>query len=64
MGFNNLIGISEVDSSVGMDFFYRLYWVDQRFNFATLWADLADSKPSLLKDGVEIQMCIGLMRNI
>lgn len=58
MGFNNLMAISEVDSSVVMDFFYRLYWVDQRFNFPSLWEDLSKTKPSLLIDGIEMQMFI------
>lgn len=29
--------MSQVDSTVTMDFFFRLYWVDPRLNMTALW---------------------------
>lgn len=51
---NNLMSVSEIDATVTMDFFFRIYWVDQRLNFPELWDELANSKPTLLADGLEL----------
>lgn len=52
---NNLIEVNEIDASVSLDCFYRIYWVDPRWNFPDLWNDLAVNKPSILIDGIELR---------
>jgi len=48
------MSVSEIDATVTMDFFFRIYWVDQRLNFPDLWTALAETAPSLLVDGIEL----------
>ncbi len=52
---NNLMSVAEIEMTATIDFFFRIYWVDQRFNFPELWELLADSKPELLLDGIELR---------
>lgn len=52
--FNNLISISEIESTVTIDFFFRNFWMDQRLNMPELWSALSKTKPTLLIDGIEL----------
>lgn len=47
--------VSEIESYAQMDFFFRTYWVDPRINIPELWDVLAEIKPTLLVDGIEIK---------
>jgi hypothetical protein len=52
---NNLMSVAEVDMTATIDFFFRLYWVDQRFNLPQLWEALAADKPAIVADGIELR---------
>ena len=52
---NNLIELNEIDASVSLHCFYRLYWIDHRWNFPALWDQLALDKPNLLIEGIELR---------
>jgi len=52
--FNNLMSVAEIDMTATIDFFFRLYWVDERFNMPELWDTMARDKPELILDGIEL----------
>ena len=55
---NNLMSVSEIESTVTMDFFFRIYWVDQRLNVPALWDALTEVKPTILTDGIHLEQLI------
>lgn len=58
---NNMISLNELESSVTLDFYWRLYWIDQRLNIPSLWDAVNNSDVSaLIQDGAEIK---DLIRN-
>jgi hypothetical protein len=50
--FNNLVSIDELENTATIDFFYRLYWQDIRWNMSQEFWDLAPI--STYYDGVEL----------
>jgi hypothetical protein len=50
--FNNLIAINELENTATLDFFYRLYWQDIRWNMTKEFWDLVPV--SVYFDGVEL----------
>ena len=54
--FNNLVSINELDNTATVDFFYRLWWQDIRWNMTKDFWDLAPL--SVLYDGVELQVLL------
>jgi hypothetical protein len=51
--FNNLVSINELENTATVDFFYRLWWQDIRWNMTKEFWDL--SPPSVYYDGIELQ---------
>jgi hypothetical protein len=50
--FNNLISVNELDNTVSLDFFFRLWWTDVRWN---LTKEFWDEVPtSVYYDGIEM----------
>jgi len=55
------MSINELDGTVTMDFYFRLYWQDQRWNFPSLWEAIEDTTAAyMIADGAEIS---GYVRN-
>jgi hypothetical protein len=59
--FNNLMAIDELAGTVTMDFYFRLYWQDQRWNFPSFWEAIETTTAAfMISDGAEIS---GYIRN-
>ena len=54
--FNNLMDVSELEGTVTMDFYFRLYWTDERLNFPSLWDAIQynTSNSFLVDTGIDI----------
>ena len=53
---NNLISISELESTVTLDFYWRLYWQDPRLNVPSMWEAINQtSARPLINDGAELR---------
>lgn len=52
------MSVAEIDMTVTIDFFFRLYWVDQRFNMPEFWETMARDRPQIISDGVELVQMI------
>jgi hypothetical protein len=50
--FNNLVSINELENTATVDFFYRIYWQDIRWNMSKAFWDLAPL--SAYHDGIEL----------
>ena len=50
--FNNLVSVNELENTVTVDFFYRLWWQDIRWNLTEeFWAEVP---VSVFYDGIEL----------
>jgi hypothetical protein len=49
--FNNLISVDELDQAITMDFFFRLWWQDIRWNITDFWDGVPES---VYYDGIEL----------
>jgi hypothetical protein len=57
VALNNLIAVNEIDSTVTLDFFFRLYWTDPRLSMPALWQRL----PIQLRlSGIDISQLVGV----
>lgn len=50
--FNNLVSVNEMENTATVDFFYRMYWQDIRWNMTKEFWDLAPL--STFYDGIEL----------
>ena len=48
--------VSELEGTVTMDFYFRLYWTDERLNFPSYWESVYynTSNPWMVTEGVDI----------
>jgi hypothetical protein len=55
---NNLMEVSELEGTITMDFFFKLFWMDSRLNIPSLWPALNESNPHIMKDGAELVLMV------
>ena len=57
---NNLMSVSELDSTVTLDFYWRLYWMDERLNIPSLWeaVNKTSAGSGLIQVGAEVKELI------
>mmetsp|Transcript_24513 Transcript_24513/g.22271 ORF Transcript_24513/g.22271 Transcript_24513/m.22271 type:complete len:546 (+) Transcript_24513:42-1679(+) len=57
VSLNNLIQVDELDSSVRLDFYFRLYWTDPRLNMSALWNVMPNQAAVA---GVDVSQILGI----
>jgi hypothetical protein len=51
INLNNLVSISEIDGSATLDFYWRMLWVDERWDISDLWSNVP---VGLSGEGIEL----------
>lgn len=50
-GVNNLIFVDEIQSTIQIDFYFRLWWRDIRWDIPSLWINMTDN---VAREGIEL----------
>jgi hypothetical protein len=51
---NGMMSLSELEGTATFDFFWRIYWLDQRMNMPAFWTAINETRPELTTAGIDI----------